>query len=213
MHTAIQIRPDQVNIHPLFEELEELENFIILPSSQSPGFAYDSVSGFLDTVQDAATCYNYPDEQIKDDREYLAVFRIFDFCTDHELLALKSIFSEIGQGRGLEFPPTICAALSLLDGSKWNFKTFYGYSQSDFCTVLYREDCFRMDTVCFLAEAWLGMVSEFEIDGERGYFLQDSTVWNEIACRYELESYVDFEELEIMLYDGEIRSPRYRKVF
>jgi len=96
---------------------------------------------------------------------------------------------------------------------KWKTKAFAGYSQGDYCTVLYCPDHYSDDAINEIGHLWLGCGTEFDIDDCGGYFLIDEVRWKEGApLRKALADLYGCkpEELEVQLYTGEHKISDYK---
>jgi hypothetical protein len=95
--------------------------------------------------------------------------------------------------------------LTIITGEKWNCRDFCGYSQGDYCEVLYCMAHHSEDGITEIGKFWLGCGTEFIIDGCGGYFVTDSVRWKEgKPLRDLLADYAGCkpDELEIYLYKG-----------
>jgi hypothetical protein len=96
--------------------------------------------------------------------------------------------------------------LTIVTGEEWNAKAFCGYSQGDYCEVVYCENHYTDEHINEIGKFWLGCGTEFVIDDCYGYYVIDTIRWNE---GQELINYLANlacckpEELEVYLYDGE----------
>ena len=101
---------------------------------------------------------------------------------------------------------SIAEYLTITTGEKWEVKAFTGYSQGDYCEVMYCINHHTPEGINEIGKFWLGCGTEFCIDDCRGYFVPDTIRWREGD---ELRQYLADcygckpEELEIYLYDGE----------
>ena len=109
----------------------------------------------------------------------------------------------------------IAEFLTITTGEKWEVKAFTGYSQGDFCEVVYCVSHYTPERINEIGNLWLGCGTEFCIDGCHGYYVPDSIRWREgdelrqyLADRYGCKP----EELEIYLYDGEETVTKYKKM-
>jgi len=110
-------------------------------------------------------------------------------------------------------PGFIAEFLTITTGEKWEVKSFTGYSQGDYCEVVYCVNHHTPEHINEIGKFWLGCGTEFYIDDCRGYFVPDTIRWREGD---ELRQYLADcygckpEELEIYLYDGEHIVTDYR---
>ena len=109
----------------------------------------------------------------------------------------------------------IAEFLTITTGEKWEVKAFTGYSQGDYCEVVYCVNHYTPERINEIGKLWLGCGTEFCIDGCHGYFVVDELRWEEgeKLRQYLADSYgCRPEELEIYLYDGEETVPKYKKM-
>jgi len=107
----------------------------------------------------------------------------------------------------------IAEFLTITTGEEWNVKAFRGYSQGDYCEVVYCVNHYTPEHIEEIGKLWLGCGTEFCIDECYGYYVPDTIRWEEgerlrqyLADLYGCEP----EELEIHLYDGEHMVTDYR---
>jgi hypothetical protein len=96
--------------------------------------------------------------------------------------------------------------LTITTGEKWVVKSFTGYSQGDYCEVIYCVNHYTPERINEIGNLWLGCGTEFSIDNCYGYFVIDELRWQEgePLRKYLADSYgCEPDELEIYLYDGE----------
>jgi len=108
---------------------------------------------------------------------------------------------------------SIAEFLTITTGEEWTVKAFTGYSQGDYCEVVYCINHYTPEHIDEIGKFWLGCGTEFCIDGCYGYYVPDTIRWREgdelrqyLADRYGCRP----EELEIYLYDGEHVVTDYR---
>ena len=109
----------------------------------------------------------------------------------------------------------IAEFLTITTGEKWEVKAFTGYSQGDYCEVVYCVNHYTPERITEIGELWLGCGTEFCIEGCYGYFVPESIRWREgeTLRKYLADSYgCEPEELEIYLYEGEHIVTDYRKM-
>jgi len=116
--------------------------------------------------------------------------------------------------------------LTIKTGKKWSVEGFTGYSQGDYCEVVYCEDRYSSESINEIGHMWLGCGSEFRrIDCDEngnptdedcyGYFAPDYIVWTK---DHRLVKYLadqigcEPNELEVQLFDGYIKTPKYKVV-
>ncbi len=107
----------------------------------------------------------------------------------------------------------IAEFLTITTSEEWAVKSFTGYSQGDYCEVVYCTKHYTPEHINEIGKFWLGCGTEFCIDGCYGYYVPDTIHWQEgetlrkyLANRYGCKP----EELEIYLYDGEHVVTDYR---
>jgi hypothetical protein len=100
----------------------------------------------------------------------------------------------------------IAEFLTITTGEEWAVESFTGYSQGDYCEVIYCVNHHTPERINEIGRLWLGCGTEFCIDGCYGYYVPDTIRWREgdelrqhLADCYGCKP----EELEIYLYDGE----------
>lgn len=103
--------------------------------------------------------------------------------------------------------------LTIIHNTKWLVKSFHGYSQGDFCEVVYCEKSYSDETVKEIGNFYLGCGFEFCIDDCYGYYVLDTIRWNEgetlKQALAELSGY-NVEQLEIHLYIGSYKVNDYK---
>lgn len=100
----------------------------------------------------------------------------------------------------------IAEFLTITTGEEWAVKSFTGYSQGDYCEVVYCVNRHTPERINEIGKFWLGCGTEFCIDGCYGYYVPDTIRWQEgeTLRKYLADCYgCKPEELEIYLYDGE----------
>jgi hypothetical protein len=100
----------------------------------------------------------------------------------------------------------IAEFLTITTGEEWEVKAFTGYSQGDYCEVVYCKAHYSEERITEIGKFWLGCGTEFCIDGCYGYFVPDTIRWQkgETLRKYLADCYgCAPEELEIYLYAGE----------
>lgn len=99
----------------------------------------------------------------------------------------------------------IAEFLTLTTGEPWETKSFYGYSQGDYCEVLYCTNHYTQEHIKEIGRMWLGCGTEFCINDCYGYFAIDELRWEEgeKLRKYLADCYgCKPEELEVHLYIG-----------
>ena len=100
----------------------------------------------------------------------------------------------------------IAVFLTITTDKEWAVKSFTGYSQGDYCEVVYCKAHYTPEHITEIGKFWLGCGTEFSIDGCRGYYVPDIIRWEEgeTLRKYLADCYgCKPDELEIYLYDGE----------
>jgi len=101
---------------------------------------------------------------------------------------------------------TIAEYLTITTGEEWAVKSFTGYSQGDYCEVVYCINHYTPEHINEIGKLWLGCGTEFAINNCYGYFVIDELRWEEgkKLRQYLADCYgCKPDELEIYLYDGE----------
>ena len=107
----------------------------------------------------------------------------------------------------------IAEFLTITTGEEWTVRAFRGYSQGDYCEVVYCKAHYSEERITEIGKFWLGCGTEFCIDGCCGYYVPDTIRWQEgeTLRKYLADCYgCKPEELEIYLYDGEHVVTDYR---
>lgn len=105
--------------------------------------------------------------------------------------------------------------LNIVSDKSWKVKSFTGYSQGDYCEVIYPIEHYSEKGIDEIGKFWLGCGTEFIIDGVSGYYVIDTIRWKEgDILRSELAELSGYkpEELEIWLYEREKRVPVYGRM-
>lgn len=116
--------------------------------------------------------------------------------------------------------------LEIKTGKPWGVKSFCGYSQGDYCEVIYCKETNTAELIKEIGHMYLGCGSEFcciycDENGNPtdevvyGYFAIDEIVWarDSRLINYFAE-YIGCQpdEIEVQLFDGYIRTPKYKTV-
>ena len=107
----------------------------------------------------------------------------------------------------------IAEFLTITTGEKWAVKAFTGYSQGDYCEVVYCVSRYTPEHITEIGKFWLGCGTEFCINGCYGYYVPDTIRWQEgeTLRKYLADCYgCEPDELEIYLYNGEHVVTDYR---
>ena len=196
---------------------------IYIPGSRRVGgYNEDEYKDVLNDVENILCEYSNGENSITRALEYALSYEEAQRLTmnTHKLHALK----EWAKGADSSAPESVAEYLSILTGKKWDVRSFHGYSQGDYCDVVYCADRYSEDSITEIGKMWLGCGSEFGIgtadeNGDEdlcyGYFVTDHDRWDEgeimvkkLAAMYGCKP----EELEIYLYDGEVRAAKYKKM-
>lgn len=100
----------------------------------------------------------------------------------------------------------IAEFLTITTGEEWAVRSFCGYSQGDYCEVIYCKAHYSEGHITEIGKFWLGCGTEFCIDDCYGHFVIDELRWEEgeKLRTYLADSYgCKPEELKIYLYAGE----------
>lgn len=107
-------------------------------------------------------------------------------------------------------PHAIAEFLTLTTGKEYGVNSFTGYSQGDYCEVVYCKDTYSYEDVKEIGKMWFGCGTEFcisEPDGDKtyGYYITDDVRWtednrlvNKLAEIYGCKP----EELRVEIWDG-----------
>ncbi len=109
----------------------------------------------------------------------------------------------------------IAEFLTITTGEEWAVKSFTGYSQGDYCEVVYCVNRYTPERINEIGKFWLGYGTEFCIDGCYGYYVPETIRWKEgeTLRKYLAECYgCEPDELEIYLYEGEEIVTKYKKM-
>lgn len=95
--------------------------------------------------------------------------------------------------------------LTYYTGKKYLAKTFSGYCQGDYCTVIYCESEYSTEQIEEIGNMYLGCATEYVIDDVGGFFVTDDVRFDSAALRTELANQYGCEpdDLEIWQYSGE----------
>lgn len=119
---------------------------------------------------------------------------LYKYCTYSPRLVadLKKLFNQDDY--------TIAEFLTVVTRKSWTEQGFRGYSQGDYCTLIYCEDVHKEDFINLLGGAAVGCVSEFSISENRietegrnvndiveeareaccyGYYIRDDDLWDD----------------------------------
>jgi hypothetical protein len=129
-----------------------------------------------------------------------------------------------------DYPTALAYYLQAKTGKTWGCQDYHGYSQGDYCTLVYCADNYEPATVNYYGKMWLGCGGEFDIgeleipnvyaddidfsdldsfeswvdDWTCGYFVVDDIIWRGgDKLISELSDYADCskEDLEVYVYE------------
>ena len=123
---------------------------------------------------------------------------------------LKKLYEDSDGGEDLE---TAAEFYSIVTGKEWKVKSFRGYTQGEYCEVLYRLDQYGEDSIDEIGNIWLGCADEFIIDDVSGYYVIHDISWQGgDALREKLAdiSGYDKNSLEIYMFDHYSRTAVYK---
>ena len=193
----------------------------IVPTSRSSGFngkeymrIVDSIEEFADYV-DEYSGINAIKEAIEEcfDVEYVFAGNLDDEKVKRiqELIRRTVVLDDVNEKAAARF-------LSVSTGAKWECKAFHGYSQGDYCDVVYCSDVYNEEAIDMIGKMWLGCGAEFIIDDYSGYYVTDDVLWNTEKLKANLlGAAADLcgakpEDVEIYLYEGEHTVYDYKKL-
>lgn len=118
----------------------------------------------------------------------------------------------------VEYPisgETVAEYLEIESGKDFECKTFTGYTQGEYCDVIYSPEYYSDEIVKESACMYLGKGTEFVIDDCHGYFVTDEVRWKEdntlIKELANMSGYKP-EELDVRLYEGNQNTPVYKSI-
>lgn len=116
---------------------------------------------------------------------------------------------------------SIAEFLSIITGMDWDVVGCPGYSQGEYYETIYCKEGTSKEAALEMASVAVGRAEEFVIESEDGeypcggFFVTDEVVWEGGQKLVDLlaEAFgCKPEELTVMLYDGEIRTPKYKEL-
>mgnify|MGYP000844872455 CR=1 FL=1 len=120
--------------------------------------------------------------------------------------SIEEILKEWAKRADASETDSIAEFLTITTGEEWAVKAFTGYSQGDYCEVVYCVSHHTPKRITEIGKFWLGCGTEFCIDDCCGYYVIDELRWKkgEKLRKYLADCYgCEPEELEIYLYNGE----------
>jgi len=193
----------------------------IVPTRSSRGFNGKEYKEIVDAIEEFA---GYVDEKsgiaaIKEaisdcfDVGYVFAGKVTDEKLNQigELLGTTTVITDVDEVSVAKF-------LSVSTSSKWECKAFRGYSQGDYCDVVYCSEVYDEKAIDMIGKMWLGCGAEFIIDDCGGYYVTDDVLWNEEKLKAQLLELAaschgaDPEDVEIYLYNGEHTVYDYKKM-
>lgn len=217
---AKEVNPSHVDFSFYFEDDSLKSNsgencaVYIIPAdrSRNSGFnleEYEEIEYRADSLIEAF-------KEVSPDNEYYPTYKEAMLSHDIEYTSRKChLLKEWVKYANPYDTNDIAEFLTITTGEKWNVRAFRGYSQGDYCEVVYCTARYSEERITEIGKFWLGCGTEFCIEDCYGYYVIDEIRWEEgeklrqyLADRYGCKP----EELEIYLYDGEERVPKYRKM-
>ena len=185
---------------------------VYIPGSRRVGgYNEDEYKDVLNDIENILYEYSNGENSITRALEYALSYEEAQRLTmnTHKLHALKEWAKDADSDKA----ETVAEYLTILTGKQWETKSFRGYSQGDYCEVVYCKDVYSEESITEIGKMWLGCGSEFEIgevdkNGDedlcRGFFVIDYIRWQEgEELRGALaEMYgCDPGEMQVYLYD------------
>lgn len=133
----------------------------------------NSLADYLDILLHTDTPSDFPYETIKDCME--------DFDLPYSQEKEKELCAWVEEKSFGKINETDILAeyLSITTSKPWETLSFTGYSQGDYCTVLYCSEVYSKESITEIGKLWLGSGFEYEIDGEIGYYVTDDIQWGD----------------------------------
>ena len=185
----------------------------IIPADRRSGFNMEEyreieekAKAIIDGFRDVSAKWPYGYATYKEVMEDNAIPYISHTC--HLLKKWAEYANPYDTGDIAEF-------LTITTGEKWAVRSFTGYSQGDYCEVVYCVNRHTPECINEIGKFWLGCGTEFSIDDCYGYYVVDTIRWQEgeTLRKYLADCYgCEPEELEIYLYDGEKIVTKYKKM-
>ena len=178
------------------------------------GYNEDEYKDVLNDIENILDEYSDGENTITRAVEYALSYEDAQLLTmnTHKLHALKE-WAKTARNADADETETVAEYLTILTGKTWDSRGFCGYSQGDYCEVVYCKDMYSEKSITEFGKLWLHCGSEFTIDDVGGYYVIDDIRWTEderlvraLADMYGCKP----DELEVHLYDGEVRSAKYK---
>lgn len=213
---ARELAPDCVDFSSYFDD-EALKNIsgencaVYIPRSRSTaGFNSEEYASLVNEAENIIDEYNNG-STITAACEYALNGNDFERIRNntHKLHALKK-WAENANTNNVD---AIAKYLTITTGETWKTRTFSGYSQGDWCEVVYCPTHHSTEWINEIGYFWLGCGTEFIIDDCGGYFVLDTIRWTEgEPLRALLAEYAgcNAEDLEVHLYAGEHTVTEYK---
>jgi hypothetical protein len=178
------------------------------------GFNYDEYKAIQQQAEELLDGFaDLADERNKMYRVYSSYKECMTFCgvgyTSRKCHQLK----EWAKNADISDTDSIAEFLTITTGKRWNSRAFCGYSQGDYCEVVYCTAHYTEDHITEIGKFWLGCGTEFCIDGCYGYYILDKVRWDEgeplrsaLAGIYGCKP----EAMEVYLHSGDYKVKDYR---
>lgn len=133
----------------------------------------NSLADYLDILLHTDAPSDFPYETIKDCME--------DFDLPYSQEKEKELCAWVEEKSFGKIDETDILAdyLSITTNKPWETRSFTGYSQGDYCTILYCSEVYSKESITEIGKFWLGCGFEYEIDGEIGYYVTDDIQWGD----------------------------------
>lgn len=109
----------------------------------------------------------------------------------------------------------IAEFLTITTGKRYSARSFCGYSQGDYCEVVYCEEKHSEECIELIGKVYLGCATEFYIDDCCGYYVPDFIRWDkgDKLKNYLAEMYgCNADDLEVEIYIGSHTVADYRTI-
>ena len=185
---------------------------VYIPGSRRVGgYNEDEYKDVLNDIENILYEYSNGENSITRALEYALSYEDAQRLTmnTHKLHALK----EWTKTADADETETVAEYLTILTGKNWDTRSFTGYSQGDYCEVVYCKDIYSEKSITEIGKLWLNCGSEFTIDDVGGYYVIDDIRWTEderlvsaLAEQYGCNP----DELEVQIYDGKECRIKYK---
>jgi len=210
--TAIEVNPEHIDFSFYFED-DGLTNiggencavYIIPPDRRHyRGFNMDE----YERIEEQAEAIIEGFDDIKNGyKDYYNSYK--EVMENNEIIYNSrkcSLLKKWSENANINDTECIAEFLTIITGEEWSVKSFTGYSQGDYCEIMYCEKHYSKEHLIEIGKFWLGCGTEFCIDDCYGYYVTDDIRWTEdgrlvkhLADLYGCKP----EELEVHLYKGE----------